>query len=231
MKSEEVMYQKVYVSPRPPPTISCKDNWTCDLDSDVARSSNDTQRIELKPNTQSSSTTKPVTRWRKEFLERTKFDRDTQNQEKHDEVTNSTSTGKPGSGHESTKRCVLTPRHVENDQTGTGKPVTVDQKEEHKIDFRVPGLSHSVVTEAEHLRVQELLKRIETHPHRAALQAELEQNNVYNPFSKDSKEMIRELGNVELFELCETTPKSTMFPMSSLLESRNCVLHLRTMFD
>ena len=56
--------------------------------------------------------------------------------------------GKPVSGHESTKRCVLTPRHVENEQTGTGKPVTVDQKEEHKIDFRVPGLLHSVVKEA-----------------------------------------------------------------------------------
>ena len=34
--------------------------------------------------------------------------------------------------------------------------MTVDHKEEHKIDFRVPGLSHSVVKEAEHLRVQEL---------------------------------------------------------------------------
>ena len=74
----------------------------------------------------------------------------------------------------------------------------MDQKEEHKIDFRVPGLSHSVVKEAEHLRVQELAKRIENHPHRAALQADLQQNNVYNPFSIDSKEMICELGNVEL---------------------------------
>ena len=45
MKSEEVIYQKVYVSPRPPPTISYKENWTFDLDSDVARSSNDIQRI------------------------------------------------------------------------------------------------------------------------------------------------------------------------------------------
>ena len=113
--------------------------------------------------------------------------------------------GKPVSGHKSTKRCVLTPRHVENDQTGTVKPVTVDQKEEHKIDFRVRGLSHSVVKEAEHLRVQELVKRIETHPHRAALHDDLQQNSVYNPFSKDSKEMIRESCNVELFELCETT--------------------------
>ena len=83
----------------------------------------------------------------------------------------------------------------------------MDQKEEHKIDFRVPGLSHSVVKEAEHLRVQELVKKIESHPHREVLQADLQQNNVYNPFSKNSKAMIREVGNVELFELCETTPK------------------------
>ena len=95
----------------------------------------------------------------------------------------------------------------ENEQTDTGRPVTVDQKEEHNIDFRVPGLSHSVVKEAEHPRVQELVQRTENHPHRAALQADLQQNNVYNPFSKDSKAMIRELSNVELFELCETVPK------------------------
>ena len=81
-------------------------------------------------------------------MERTKFDRDTLNQEKHDNVTDSTSTGRPARGHESTERCVLTPKHVESDQTSTGRPVTVCQKEEHKIDFRVPGLSHSVVTEA-----------------------------------------------------------------------------------
>ena len=81
------------------------------------------------------------------------------------------------------------------------------KKRNTKIDFRVPGRSHAVVKEAEHVRVQELVKRIETHPHREALQADLQQNNVYNPFSKNSKAMIRELGNVEFFELCETTPK------------------------
>ena len=61
--------------------------------------------------------------------------------------------------------------------------------------------------EAETFRVQELVKKIESHPHRDALQADSQQNNVYNPFSNNSKEMIRELGNVELFELCETIPK------------------------
>ena len=88
----------------------------------------------------------------------------------------------------------------------------MDQKEEHEIDFRVPGLSHAVVKKAEHLRVQELVKKIENHPHRSALHADLQETNVYNPFSKKSKEMIRELGNVELFQLCETTPKVQFSP-------------------
>ena len=90
----------------------------------IARSSKDIQRIEQKPNTQLSSTGRPVTKWKEETLVRTKFDRDTLNQEKHDEVTDPTSTGRPVSGPKSTKRCVFTPRHVENDQTGTGKPLS-----------------------------------------------------------------------------------------------------------
>ena len=98
---------------------------------------------------------------------------------------------------------MLTPTKIEEDQARTVRPVKV---EEHDIDFRVPGLSHAVVKEAEHFRDQEL-EKIESHRHREALQADLQQNNVYNPFSKNSKAMIRELDNVELFELCETLPK------------------------
>ena len=104
---DDIWNQKVSVSPPPPPTISHKNNCTCDLDSKVARSSKDIQRIELKPNTQLSNTRRLVTRWREETLERTKFDRDTLNQEKHGKVTDPTSTVKPVSGHESTKRCVF----------------------------------------------------------------------------------------------------------------------------
>ena len=55
----------------------------------------------------------------------------------------------------------LTPKHVEEDQTSTGRPVLVDHKEEHEIDFRVLGLSCAIVKEAEHLRIQELVKKIE----------------------------------------------------------------------
>ena len=54
--------------------------------------------------------------------------------------------------------------------------------------------------------------KIESHLHREALQTDLQQNNVYNPFSNNSKAMIRELGNVESFELCETLPKIQCSP-------------------
>ena len=124
--------------------------------------------------------------------------------------------GDPYVGPESTKRCVLTHKHVEDDQTGTGRPVLVDQKEENEITFRVPGLSHAVVQEEEHFWVQELVKKIESHPHQAAFQADLQQNNVYNPFSNNLKEMIRELGNVVLFEVCETSQKCNVLNVFSI---------------
>ena len=82
--------------------------------------------------------------------------------------------------------------------------------------FRVSGLPHAVVKQAENFRVREPVKKIESHPHRQALQADLQQNNAYNPFSEESKAMIRDIRNVELFELCETIPK---------VQCSECLLH------
>ena len=84
MESGEIIYEKVYVSPRPPPKISYKDNWMCDLDSDIAGSCKDIQRIEPKPKTQLSSMERPV--------------------------------------------CGHVYKHVENDQTGTEKPMNGGSK-------------------------------------------------------------------------------------------------------
>ena len=55
------------------------------------------------------------------------------------------------------------------------------------IDFRISGLPHSVVKQAENSRVREFVKKIENHPHRQALQHDLQQNNAYNSFSEKSK--------------------------------------------
>ena len=117
------------MSPRPPPKISYKDNWMCDLDSDIAGRSKDTKRIQPKPKTQLSSTERPVCGQEstEEIEKRTMFD--------HDDVIDS-STERPVCVSESTERCVLTRFQAEEDQTSTGRPVLVDQKEEHEIEFQ-----------------------------------------------------------------------------------------------
>ena len=61
---------------------------------------------------------------------------------------------------------------------------TDEDVDEKDIDFRVSGLPHAVVKQAENYRIRELVKKIENHPHRQALQDDLQQNNAYNPFSE-----------------------------------------------
>ena len=56
MESGEIKNEKVFVSPRPPPTISFKDKSMKELDSEVAGSSGDSQQIQPKSQTQFSST-------------------------------------------------------------------------------------------------------------------------------------------------------------------------------
>ena len=98
----------------------------------------------------------------------------------------------------------------ETNHDRTGKPVVCrDANHERSmlnevdIDFRTPGLPHSVVK-----HVRELVKKIENPPHRQSLQRDLQQNNADNPCSEKSKKMIKDMGNVELFELFETEPKT-----------------------
>ena len=78
---------------------------------------------------------------------------------------------------------------------------------EDDIDF-ILGFPHSVVKLADNYPVRELVRKIENHPHRQSRQQDLQQNKVYNPFSTTSKKKIRDMGNVELFGLFETDPKT-----------------------
>ena len=98
----------------------------------------------------------------------------------------------------------------------TGRPVVDHNNLSHEqtmlneanMDFRIPGLQHSVVKHAQSTSVRELIQKIENHPDRHALQQDLRQNQAYNPFSPESKKMIQEVGNIELFELLETDPSA-----------------------
>ena len=79
---------------------------------------------------------------------------------------------------------------------------------EADMDFRNPGLPHSVVKHAQSTSVRELIQKIENHPDRHALRQDLRQNQTYNPFSPEAKKMIQDVGNIESCELLETEPKT-----------------------
>ena len=193
METGETTWEKVYASPRPPPKITLKHSCLKELGSEIVRSggpvsteqpsSSSAQEIDkrfwLGCESTNDWTERPVPSG---VLKRSDQDKDAD-------------------------------ENVDAHQVRTGRTVgseqSIDlftQREEIDIDFRVSGLSHTVVKQAENFRVRELVKKIESHPHRQALQAHLQQNNAYNPVSDESQAMIRDMGNVELF-LCETIPK------------------------
>ena len=196
----EVKNEKLFASPRPPPKISLKHDWMKELGSEVARQ----PEGEVARQAEGSQPTQPnpnpimIERGDPLFAENTsrssnqeidtRFSRDSKNANLEEEEAN----------HDKTVRPVVCREPV-------GSPSTFNEVD---IDFRISGLPHSVVKQAENPRVRELVKKIENHPHRQDLQADLQQNSAYNPLSEKSKKMIKDMGNVELFELCETNPKA-----------------------
>ena len=148
----------------------------------------------------------------------------------HEELVSSDRSGKPDKLSENTR--------VKQAHDGTGQPVernsssahTVKEQfaleekrdiasfntdnefnraiNEENIDFNIPGLPHSAVKQSHGVNVQDLIQKIENHPHRHALQSDLQQRQKFNPFSQESKDMIREVGNIELCELLDVDSKS-----------------------
>ena len=79
---------------------------------------------------------------------------------------------------------------------------------EENIDFNIPRLPHSAVTRSHGVNVQNLIQKIENHPQRHAHQSDLQQHRQFNPFSKESRDVIRAAGNTELCELLDVEPKA-----------------------
>ena len=118
-----------------------------------------------------------------------------------------------------TRSCHESIRFSVGDETlrgRSGQPVVNHDDSSHEqtmlnevnLEFGIPCLPHSVVEHAQSTSVRELIQKIENHPDRHALQQDLRQNQAHNPFSPESKRMIQDVGNVELFELLETDPKT-----------------------
>ena len=191
----EIIYEKVYASPRTPPKISVTHDWMKGLGSEVARQpdgevaqqSKSSQSSQPNPNPDHDRTEKPVVCPQRGAREASRS-QEIETRSYREEAVKHDRTVKP-----------VVCRDANHEQS---------MLNEVDIDFRMPGLPHSVVKQAENCRVRELMKKIESHPHRQDLQRDLRRNNAYNPFSSTSKKMIQDMGNVELFELFDTDPKT-----------------------
>ena len=171
MGTGEIFFEKVHASSRPPPKISFKDNWMKDLDSEVAGGTEDPQKFQLLRTETPVKSEKPSGSLTQEIEKGVLSDYESTN----------VRTGGP------VKSCVSVSvdsfdkdkdadENVDADQSSTGKPVSgqsiglFTQREEIDIHFRVSGLPHAVVKQAENFRVRELVNQIESHLHGETLQ-------------------------------------------------------------
>ena len=80
--------------------------------------------------------------------------------------------------------------------------------DEENIDFNIPRVPNSTVKRSHGVNVQNLIQKIENHPQRQALQSDLQQHRPFNPFSKESQDVIKAARNTELCEILDVEPKA-----------------------
>ena len=80
--------------------------------------------------------------------------------------------------------------------------------DEENIDFNTSSVPNAMVKRSHGINVHNLIQQIENHPQRQALQSDLQQHRQFNPFSKESLDVIKAAGNTELCELLDVEPKA-----------------------
>ena len=175
METGEVIYEKVYASPRPPPKISLKHDWMKELGSEVARQpegevvrqAKSSQPSQPNPNPDHGRTGRPVVCPPRASHPR--FSRESHNLILED--VNHDRTGRPvvcpQEGAPETRFSRDSTNFNLEDETNhdrTERPVVYrDANHERSmlnevdIHFRIPGLPHSVVKQADNYRVRELV--------------------------------------------------------------------------
>ena len=79
--------------------------------------------------------------------------------------------------------------------------------DEDNIDFNIQGVPNSTVKRSHGVNIHNLIQKIENHPQRQALRSDLQQHRQFNPFSKESQDVIKAAGNTELCERLDVEPK------------------------
>ena len=193
LKTGEVLYEKSYMSPRPPPKISLRHDWAKELGSKVDRQPQE----EVARQPREGVARQP----RGEVSRQAKFFQPTQPIPKP-------ICDRSGQPDEHNVALQDAPEvHREMTTLNTDNELT-RERIEADMDFKIPGLPHSIVKQLQSASVRELVQKIENHPNRHALQRDLQQSQSFNPFSQESKQMIHEVGNIELCELLDMEPKT-----------------------
>ena len=253
LKTGEVLYEKSYVSPRPPPKISLRHDhdWTRGK---VQLGSTVDQQPEGKVVRQSrgevqhatfSQLTQPIP---KPICDRSGQPEDTQGvfvvkgetsrsheiDEKgfHEKLCASDGSEQPDERNSSSAHTVkeqhAPDEHREIASFNTNNEFNRAINEED-IDFNIPGVQHSTVKQLHGASVREFIQKIENHPNRHALQREPQQSQSFNPFSQESKQMIHEVGNIELCEQIDMEPKTQCKVCLFILGRRHRQLHVRAL--
>ena len=261
LKTGEVLYEKAYLSPRPPPKISLRHDWTKALGSKVDRQPQEEvarqprEEVARQPQGEVARQAKffqptqphpkPIDRsgqldnnhevfveegetsWSREIKETSSpWSREIKETSFHEELCSSDRSGQPDITPSVIRAQTNLSEEIRVEQTHdrSGQPdkheiareittLNTDnelprERIEEDMDFQIPGLPHSTVKQLQSASVRELIQKIENHPNRHALQRDLQQSQSFNPFSQESKEMIHEVGNIELCELLDMEPKT-----------------------
>ena len=206
------------MSPRPPPKISSRHDWTKELRSkvdrqpegevarqpegEVARQAKFFQSTQLIPNPIRDRSGRPD---KMQDERKTSRSQEISVNSFNEELSSSDRTGRPVETEEIQARSSEDTKSLNVEQTHdrTGRPVndtvavqddpqvyheagtlniddeTLRERTEADMDFKIPGLPHSIVKHAQSTSVRELIQKIENHPNRHALQQDGRQGILY----------------------------------------------------
>ena len=85
------------------------------------------------------------------------------------------------------------------------------ETESNTVDYKNSGVPHSAVEQQDTHRkdkVKKLIEKYENHPHKESFIQDLNQKKKeINEFSQESQDLLADMNNSEIFELCETSAK------------------------
>ena len=215
LKTGVKLYERQYLSPRPPPKISLKHdhNWTKGNDQSgstvehqpVGKLVHQSLGEALQPgSSKPTQSPKPIEDRTGQLVTQEIVGK------LQGELSSSDRTGEPVEGR---LHKVQEVGYLKNRDDADKFNLAMDDE---SLDFNISGVPNAMAKRSQSISVHNLIQKIENHPQRKALQSDLQQDRAFNPFSKESKDAIMAAGNTELCEIINVEPK---------LQCKACLKH------